>query len=166
MFVELCLRHTELIHLGLGRHSQPTIAGSTCQQASPEIGEGLDDTRIIPDGCLVVASPVEEQRPIVESLQVVGLIAQHKIEVFNGAVVITQLLTEQTTIVVRQEVIGIHVDCFIVILHRLTQFVAVHTHHCTIHIVVDHTRLIVDGLCKSLVGNFPVLALHVQSGKN
>ena len=66
----------------------------------------------------------------------------------------------------RQEVIGIHVDCFIVILHRLTQFVAVHTHHSTIHIVVDHTRLIVDGFRKSIVGNFPVLALHVQSGQN
>ena len=43
MLVELRLRHTELIHLSLCRHSQPTIAGSTCQQASPEIGEGLDD---------------------------------------------------------------------------------------------------------------------------
>ena len=166
MLVELCLRNAELVHLSLSRHAQPAIAGSTCQQARPEIGEGLDDARIVLNGCPIITRSIKQQSTVVECLQVVGLIAQDEIEIFNGPIVVAQLLAQQTSVVVGKEVIGIHIDGLIVVFHSLAQTVGVDPHHCPIHVVVDYARLVVNGFREGRIGQLPVVALHVQSGQN
>lgn len=61
------------------------------QQTRPEVGEGLYNAAIVNDSCLIVTYPIKQQGTIVKSLQVIGFIAQHEVEVFDGMVIVAQL---------------------------------------------------------------------------
>ena len=65
MLVHLCLEHTELVELGLGRHAQMAIALGTVQQACPKVGKLIDDTGIIGYGLGIVSHPVKQQGTVV-----------------------------------------------------------------------------------------------------
>ena len=166
MLVDLGFGDAKFVLFGLRRHSEATIALRPRQQSSPEVREGLDDTRIVDDGGAIVARAVEQQGTVVERLQVVGLVAQHEIKVFDGAVVVAELLAQQTAIVVRQEVVRVHIDGHIVVVHRLAQPIPIDAHHRTIHIMIDDSRLVVNRLRESRVGHCPVFPLHIQSRQN
>ena len=123
--VHLGLQDTELIQLGLSCIAQTTVARGPVLQAKPEVREFLDDLRIVTDGRPEITGLFQQQGPVEQRHQVVGLQLQHEVEVFDTSVVIAHLGSQQTTVIVSQEVVGIQVEGRVIIGHGPAQVVLV-----------------------------------------
>ena len=118
MLVHLCLEDTELIQLSLRRHTQSAIAMSTGRKTRPEVRKLIDYRSIIADSRLQVARLVMQKRTVEYRHEVLRLHLDDEVEIGDGTVVITQLHTHQSTVVVSEEVVRIQVDSGIIVAHR------------------------------------------------
>ena len=101
---------------------------------------------IILDSPSEVACLVEQQTTVEDGHHIVRFHLNHKVEVLNGTVVIPHLGTEQTTVIVTNEIIGIHIQCQVIIRHRSTQVVLMIACQSTVDIQTRITHRKMDGL--------------------
>ena len=118
MLVHLCLEDAELIQLSLRRHTQSAIAMSTGGKTRPEIRKLIDYRSIIADSRLQVSCLVMQKRTVEYRHEVLRLHLDDEVEIGDGTVVITQLHTHQSTVVVSEEVVRIQFDSGIIVAHR------------------------------------------------
>ena len=118
MLVHLCLEDAELIQFCLRRHTQSAIAMSTGGKTRPEVRKLIDYRRVIADSRLQVARLVMQKRTVEYRHKVLRLHLDDEVEIGDGTVVITQLHTHQSTVVVSEEVVRIQVDSGIIVAHR------------------------------------------------
>ena len=120
VLVHLRLEDTEFIHLGLCRHTQPSVTAGTIGKTRPEVRKLCDNRRIITDSRLQITRLVMQERTVENSHEVLWFHLDDKVEVEDGTVVITQLHTHQTPVVMSQEVVRIQIERIIVIAHSST----------------------------------------------
>ena len=118
VLVHLRLEDAELIHLSLCRHTQAAIAAGTIGKTRPEVWKLPDNRRIITDSCLQITRLVVQQGTVEDGHEVLRLHLDDEVEIGDGTVVIAQLHTHQTTVVMSQEIVGIKVDGSIIVAHR------------------------------------------------
>ena len=158
MLVHLSLQDTEFIHFGLGGHAQTAVSLCTIRQASPEVGELTDYGAVVTDGRLQVSRAVMQKGTIEDGKIILRLHMDDIIEVGNSPVVIAQLHTQLSTVVMCQEVIGIKVYSTVIIFHSTSQVVVIVSRQGTVDIVGHNLGLEVDGLAQELVSVLPLLA--------
>ena len=120
MLVHLRLEDAEFIHLGLCSHTQPSVTAGTIGKTRPEVRKLVDDRRIITDSRLQITRLVMQKRTVENSHEVLWFHLDDEVEVEDGTVVITQLHTHQTSVVMSQEVVRIQIERIIVIAHSST----------------------------------------------
>ena len=158
MLVHLSLQDTEFIHFGLGGHAQTAVSLCTIRQASPEVGELTDYGAVVTDGRLQVSRAVMQKGTIEDGKIILRLHMDDIIEVGNSPVVVTQLHTQLSTVIMCQEVIGIKVYSTVIIFHSTSQVVVIVSRQGTVDIVGHNLGLEVDGLAQELVSVLPLLA--------
>ena len=100
---------------------------------------------------------MEEQRPVVDSHDVVWLHAHDKVEIFDGTVVITHLHAQDATVVMCEEIIRIDFNSHVIIRHSAAKVVDIEPCQCPVDIATRHLRLEVNHLSKLLVRLLPFL---------
>ena len=133
-------------------------------QSEPEVRVFLDHLGIIADGSPQVTRLFQQQGTVEEGHQVVGFQFQHEVKVLNTPIVITHLGTQQSSVVMTQEVIGIEVEGRIIIRHRTSQVVLIITSHRTVDVVHGLFRHQVDALVEIFFTLFPFLTCQTDDG--
>ena len=95
-----------LIIFGPFRVTYEAAQAGSCLITIEEIGIFGQQYGIVTNSLAVIACFLKEQRAIVARQGIVGLCLQHKIEVFNSAIIVAQLRAKQSAIVVGHKVIG------------------------------------------------------------
>ena len=137
--VNLCLQNTELVQFGLLRHTQFTIALRTLVQTRPEVRILINNLGIVTYSRTRVTCLFQQQCAIIKGHEVIRLQLQHEVEVGDGTVVIAHLGTQQASVIMAEEVVGIEIECRIIVSHCTTQITLVKAGHSTIDI---QTRLL------------------------
>lgn len=156
MLVHLRLENLKLIEFGLGRHAQLAVSLGTVRQTRPEIGKLVNDSGIIPDGRLQVSGPVVQECTVKDSQIVLRLHLDDIIEVGDGTVVIAQLHTQLSAVIVSHKIVGVKIQRGIIIGHRSTQIVIVVACQGPVYIVGHHFRPQVYGLAQIGICIFPL----------
>ena len=156
-FVHLCFEDLKFVELCLTGISQTTVTRRTMLQTKPEVGELVNHLRIVTDGITQIARLLQQQGAVEECHKIIGFQPEHKVEVLDSTIVITHLSTKQTTIIMAKEVVGIKIECRIVISHCPTKSVLIITGHRTIDVITGILGLQVDGLRQEVLSLLPFL---------
>ncbi len=154
----------KLVGLGLLRHAKAAVAFGTVLQACPEVGELVNDLRVIADSPPQVARLFEQQPTVEQSQIVVRLKREHKIKVGDCPVVVAHLRTEQATVVVAEEIVRLQVKGCVVVGHCSAQIVPVDPCQSPVYVVPGMARQEVDGLVEELLRLFPLALRKADQG--
>ena len=93
-----------------------------------------------------------QQGTVKDGQVVVGLHVDNVVKVGDGTVIIAQLHTQLTTVIVSDKVVRIQVERHVIIGHGTTQIVVVVTGQGAVHIISRHLGLQMDSLAQELIG--------------
>ena len=157
MFVHLGLKDLELIQFGLVGHAQPSVAVSPPVQSGPEIGKLLEYLVVVLYGSPQVAGLVPQEGTVIDGHEVFGFHADHIVEIINGPVVIAHLYSEQTAVVVGEEIVRVQFKCLVIVAHGSPEVVDVQPDEGTVDIACHHLGFEVDDPSELFVCLLPVL---------